>query len=91
MKEKTIGFEENINIIGGRQGAIYSTDKRNKINEIVFLKDEPIEVTKTDSSGKPIKVMEENYVYYHPTKVPFGQKVQFGRVWLSREGDILFI
>ena len=70
MKQKTIGFEENINIIGGNQGAIYSTDKRNKINEIIFLKDD---------------------FYYNPTGVPFGQKVQFGRVWLSREGDILFI
>lgn len=91
MKNKIIGFNQEINVIGGRQGAIYSSDKKNKINEMVLLVDEPIEVTQTDSSGKPIKVMEENFVYYNPTAVPFGQKVQFGRLWFGRDGRFIFI
>ncbi len=88
MENKTIGFNEEINVIGGNQGAIYSTDKKNRIKEIVHLITITENVRVTNSSET---VQEDKNYYYSPTKVPVGHRVQFGRMWLGRDGSFVFI
>ncbi len=72
IKERAIGFKQVLNIIGGKQGAVYSEDKKGRIKEIVFMG--------VDEDG-------DKY-YYKPTEVQTENPFKIGKFSLFSDGTI---